>query len=503
MLKPELPQEWWRNAVFYQIYPNSFADSNGDGVGDLAGICDRLEYLEWLGVQAIWLSPIFPSPMKDGGYDIQDYENINPLFGTLDDFDRLVKDAHSKNIKVLLDWVPNHTSDQHPWFLESRSSRDNPKRNWYIWRNEPNNWRSDLGGGSAWEYDEETKQYYLHSYMVQQPDLNWDNPEVVTAMLDVLSFWLARGVDGFRADTINMIAKDLTFANLTPDELNVDQGHIHDLPKIHDILKIIRKHLDTFEQKPVMIGELNLDDQTHTAYYYGHNDELQMLFNFKLCNARWDAHEWKSILNQTATMASSSGYWPSPVLGNHDSPRLLSRYGTLSHARVAAVMLTTLPGAPFLFAGDELGLENAGVTHLVDLGGRDSSRAPFPWTADQDHGWPQPHVLPFPLNTATADYQTNMTNKSSILWLYKNLLDLRKDYEDLRHNNFELIDSPPNVLAYRRTNLVVLINFDVNRIDFALNGRYSILISSDPVNTKSSYENTLNSLEALVLQKHD
>ena len=292
---------WWQESVVYQIYPRSFADASGDGVGDLDGLRARLEHLQWLGVDAVWLSPIYRSPMADFGYDVADYCDVDPLFGDLAAFDALLADAHARDIRVLLDWVPNHTSDQHPWFVESRASRDSPKRDWYRWHDgtperPPNNWPAAFGGGPAWTWDEATEQWYLHTFLPQQPDLNWDNPEVVEAMHDVLRFWLDRGVDGFRADVVHLIGKDPALPDIP--ETNIVGSHLdvvgtHDYQGTHALLRGIRAVLDEYPGDRMMVGEVNLTRTELIAPYLGDSDELHLAFDFESLTVPWEAGAWR------------------------------------------------------------------------------------------------------------------------------------------------------------------------------------------------------------------
>src|SRR4051794_8816651 len=302
---------WWQHGVIYQIYPRSFMDSNGDGVGDLPGILSRLDYLEWLGVDAVWLSPIYPSPMADFGYDVADYTGVEPLFGTLDDFDRLLADVHRRGMKLILDLVPNHTSDQHTWFLESRSSRDNPKRDWYIWHDPapgggpPNNWPAAFGG-SAWQWDAATGQYYLHSFAVEQPDLNWRNPEVEAAVFDAIRFWLDRGVDGFRVDVIYYMIKDDLFRddppnpNYRPGE-DPDRAQIrlysYNRQEVHDIVRRMRQVFDEYENR-VIIGEIYLPYAQLMRYYGPTLNEVHLPFNFQLILLAWEAALIRDVVSE-------------------------------------------------------------------------------------------------------------------------------------------------------------------------------------------------------------
>ncbi|HLF40744.1 MAG TPA: alpha-amylase family glycosyl hydrolase, partial [Acidimicrobiia bacterium] len=398
---------WWRGAVVYQIYPRSFADGDGDGVGDLAGIRTRLDHLRWLGVDAVWLSPIYRSPMADFGYDVSDHCDVDPLFGDLDEFDRLLAGCHERGLRLLLDWVPNHTSDRHPWFVESRSSRRSRRRDWYVWRDgtpdrPPNNWRAAFGG-PAWTWDASTSQWYLHLFLPEQPDLNWANPEVVAAQHGVLRFWLDRGIDGFRADVVHLIGKDETLPDLPPELAELHLAGIHDDPRTHGLLRGIRGVLDSYGGERVMVGEVNLGSPELIAPYYGDGDELHLVFNFALLRAPWDATAWAAVVEAAERALADRGAWPVWVLSNHDEVRHRTRYGgSERRARVAALVLLTLRGTPFLYAGEELGLEDAVLRpdQRVDPGGRDGCRAPVPWSPEPGHGWPATPWLPFPPESA-------------------------------------------------------------------------------------------------------
>jgi alpha-glucosidase len=443
---------WWRDAVVYQIYPRSFADASGDGVGDLAGLHQRLEYLQWLGVDALWLSPIYRSPMADFGYDVADYCDVDPLFGDLAAFDALLEDAHARGLRVLLDWVPNHTSDQHPWFVESRASRDSPKRSWYRWRDgdpdvPPNNWRASFGGGSAWTWDEPTQQWYLHTFLPQQPDLDWDEPEVVAAMHDVLRFWLDRGVDGFRADVVHLIGKDPALADVTDPDL----VGTHDYPGTHALLRGIRRVLDEYPER-MMVGEVNLRETRLIAPYLGDDDELNLAFDFESLRVPWDAEGWRARIAHVEAIMGAR--WPTWVLSNHDQPRIRTRLGgSEARARAALVLLLTLRGTPFLYAGEELGLQDAEVPpeRAVDPGGRDGCRAPIPWTTDADHGWPAEPWLPWPPEPARDSVQAERDDPTSMLGLCRDLLARRRASAALRGGTLRLVDdAPTGVLAYER-----------------------------------------------------
>lgn len=350
---------WWEDAVIYQIYPRSFMDSSGDGIGDLNGIASRLGYLAALGIDAIWISPFYRSPMVDFGYDICDYTAVDPRFGALEDFDNLMREAHARGLRVILDFVPNHTSDRHPWFLQSRESRENPLRDWYIWRNgkdggPPNNWLS-MFGGSAWSYDPQTEQYYYHAFLKEQPDLNWANPEVVAAMHDVLRFWLKRGVDGFRVDVLWHLAKDELFRD-EPDNPRWREGddpyarldHVYscDQPGIQPIAHALRSTLSEFGDK-VLIGELYLPMNRVVAYYGPDGTSgIHLPFNFHLLTTPWRAPAIADLIGAYEQLLPQ-GAWPNWVFANHDRMRIASRIGQ-RQARVAAMLLLTLRGTPTL-----------------------------------------------------------------------------------------------------------------------------------------------------------
>ena len=392
---------WWQTATIYQIYPRSFQDSDGDGVGDLCGLQQRLPYLAELGVDAIWLSPIFRSPMKDFGYDVSSYIEIDPLFGTMDDFDALLAATHAHGLKLLLDFVPNHTSDQHPWFIESRSSRENARRDWYIWRNPgpggdpPNNWLSEFGG-SAWQFDWPTGQYYYHAFLGAQPDLNWRNPAVVAAMHEVMRFWLRKGVDGFRVDAIWHLIKDSEFRdnpenpNYSPDKpphQRVIPLYTTDLPEVQEVVRGLRKVVDEFSER-LLIGEVYLPFEKLVTYYGNNLEGAHLPFNFSLLNAQWDARHLATLIEKYESVLPKEG-WPNWVLGNHDWPRIASRVGA-PQARIAAILLLTLRGTPTIYYGDEIGLSQVTIPPLricnpfeknvPGIGvGRDGARTPMQW----------------------------------------------------------------------------------------------------------------------------
>src|SRR5262249_8138852 len=390
---------WWKSAVIYQIYPRSFQDSDGDGVGDLRGITARLPYLVELGIDAIWISPIFPSPMVDFGYDVANYVDIDPLFGTLADFDALLAQAHNLGLKVVLDLVPNHTSDQHAWFVESRSSRDNAKRDWYLWRDggprgaEPNNWLSQFGG-RAWELDRHPGQYYYHAFFKQQPDLNWRNPQVRQAIYDAMRFWLRRGVDGFRIDVLWHLIKDDQFRD-NPINPNFAPGrpphesliplYTTDRPEMEDVLAEMRAVVEEFGER-LLIGEIYLPLERLVAYYGRDLRGVHLPFNFSLLTSSWQAATLARLIEEYER-ALPKGGWPNWVLGNHDWPRIAGRIGP-DQARTAAMLLLTLRGTPTIYSGDEIGMPHAKIPSgrirdpfeklVPGLGlGRDGGRTPM------------------------------------------------------------------------------------------------------------------------------
>ncbi|WP_028241396.1 alpha-amylase family glycosyl hydrolase [Stutzerimonas azotifigens] len=503
-------EPWWKGATVYQIYPRSFADSNGDGIGDLNGVLRHLDYLQQLGVEALWLSPIFRSPMADAGYDVSDYRDIDPLFGSLADIDRLIAEAHARGIRLLLDFVPNHTSDQHPWFLESRSSRDNPKRDWYIWRDRPNNWRAALNAGSAWTWDAHTGQYYLHLFLPQQPDLNWRNPKVVAAMQDVLRFWLDRGVDGFRIDVAHCTGKDENFAD-EPRCLTHPLADFNDQAYSHEVLRGLRRVVEEYPGERVLVGEVNIRSSLQVLQYYGQGDELHMSFNFLPLDAQWDAGHFQACIGEIERLYEPADAWPTWVLSNHDNRRHRTRYGgSLARARAAAVMLLTLRGTPFIFQGEELGLEDAPITAetRVDPGGRDGCRAPIPWRAEPPHGWDGGRPwLPFPPQAGELAAERQQGAPGSVFELYRRLIEARRHSPALRLGGWAQLDAPPSVLAYRREHggdrRIVVINYADQPLSCPLDGRWQVQIASDGGGEGQPYAGRLAASQALLLCPQD
>jgi alpha-glucosidase len=467
--------------VIYQIYPRSFADSDGDGVGDLPGVISRLDYLASLGVQAIWLSPFYPSPMVDFGYDVADYVDVDPLFGTLGDFDELVAQAHRRGIKVLVDWVANHTSDQHPWFVESRAARDSQKRDWYVWRDPgvggppdkpPNGWPACLAGsGAAWRLDERTGQYYLHSFTPEQPDLNWENPEVESAMHDVLRFWLDRGVDGFRLDAIFRIAKDPLLGENEPE-----LRHDEDWPTIHDRLRRLRQVTDEYADR-VLVGEVYLRDLRKLVPYVATGDELHLAHNFVFVHLPWEA---KAVSDSVAEFEQLAGEaWPAWFLENHDHPRVATRYAGAAHGsgarrgRLAMMLVCTLRGTPFVYQGQELGLPDAHVPadRVVDVDGRDPERAPLPWRRPSAAGAGAGFTTGEPWLPIVADAEhlcvdAQDGDPASTLAFSRRLLDLRGTLPALSGGTQRTLASGTDVYCYMRESgdrLLVALNFSSSR----------------------------------------
>jgi alpha-glucosidase len=458
--RPDDPP-WWKSAVCYQIYPRSFCDTDGDGVGDLEGVRAHLDHISSLGVDAIWLSPFFPSPMRDYGYDVSDFCDVDPLFGDLDAFDRLLADAHGRGLRVVIDWVPNHTSDLHPWFLAASSSRDDPRRDWYVWRDpapgggRPNNWVESLTMGPAWTFDEASGQYYLHNFLPSQPDLNWANPEVVAAMHDTLRFWLDRGVDGFRMDVVNLIGKDPALPDDPPELEGLPHLVLNDRPETHALLRDLRTLLDSYPDDRMAVGEVILLTIEGIVGHLGHDDELHLAFNFPPMYGPWDAAAWRQAIDTTERAHVAAGGTPTWVLSNHDQPRHRTRFGgSEARARAAAVLELTLRGTVFVYAGDELGLLDATVTgdRVRDPGGRDGCRAPIPWDASPTHGWATDDPwLPWPPEPDVRNVASLDDDADSILHLYRRLIELRRSVPALNHGDLTLLDTPPGLVSYART----------------------------------------------------
>jgi alpha-glucosidase len=489
--------EWWRHAVIYELYPRSFQDSNGDGVGDLKGITSRLDYLHDLGIDAIWITPMYPSPGIDYGYDISDYVAIDPLYGSMEDFDKLVAEAKKRDIRIIMDYVINHTSDQHKWFLESRSSRDNPKRNWYVWHDgkgqtatdkgqPPNNWQSWFGH-SAWQWDEKTRQYYYHYFYVEQPDLNWRNPEVHKAMDGVLDFWMQRGVAGFRIDAVSRLFEDpqmrddpyLPGRNAYGDR-NIQHKYTDDLPEVHDVLKEVRKVVDKYPGNPVLVTEADEPNVQALTKMYGNADEVQLPMDFQIADVNeLSAPRFRKLFNDIEN--NSAHGQPEFFFSNHDQPRQWDRYGDGEHndqiAKLMAVLELTTRGTPQMYYGEELGMRTTDPARVEDvrdpigkLGwpkekGRDGERTPMQWDSKPQAGFTtvKKPWLPIPPTSSKYNVETESKDPDSIFNAYKRLLSLRKTEPALRDGaQIGINNDDQNVFAYVRTtgdaNIVVALN---------------------------------------------
>ena len=489
---------WWRDGAIYHVYLRSFADGNGDGLGDLPGLISRLDYLngtpDSLGIDAIWLSPCFPSPDKDFGYDVADFTAIDPRYGTLGDFERLITEAHRRGIRVLLDLVYNHTSDQHPWFLESRSSKQGPRRDWYVWRDgrpgggPPNNWQS-VFGGRAWTWDEATRQYYYHMFLREQPDLNWHNPDVRRALMDATRFWLDRGVDGFRLDVFNAWYEHADYPD-NPTKIGLRgfdrQHHIYDIdrPEMHPALAELRALLDSYPER-MSVGELFGADPAGAASYCGDHG-LHMVFNFEFTNRRWDSDGFGASIENAERHMAADG-WPCYVLSNHDLSRHVSRYGgghPAEVARVAAALLLTQRGTPFLYYGEEIGLPDVALrrSQIIDppgrrywplYKGRDPNRAPMHWDAGPNAGFTTGTPwLPVRPDYAELNAAAQRADPRSVWSFYRDLLRLRRQTSALGRGAFERLSQPSKGgLAYLRTvpgqQALVALNFRATPVRLA------------------------------------
>ncbi len=490
---------WWQTGIIYQIYPRSFQDSNNDGVGDLQGIRKRLDYLQSLGVDAIWLSPIYPSPMHDFGYDVADYVDIHPLFGTMEDFDALLEEVHSHDLKLILDLVPNHTSTEHAWFQESRSSRDNPKADWYTWRDPkadggpPNNWLSCFGG-PAWTFDEVRGQYYLHSFEYRQPDLNYHNPEVESALFETMQFWLGKGVDGFRVDVIEFMLQDPHLRDEPENKVwdgvepygKLNHIYSRNQPEVHTLIKKMRRVVDSYStlgQERVLIGEMFIFDETLMAYY-GLADECHLPFNFNLIYNDWNAPTVRRIVELYEAYLPP-GAWPNWVSGNHDQHRVATRVG-LEQARVAQMLLLTLHGTPFVYYGEEIGMRDVEIPadkvkdppavnqpEVAHLLGRDPERTPMQWDDSSNAGFTNGEVepwLPLADDFEKNNVQAQMGDGTSMLALFKRLTELRRSESALSIGAYEEVavgEADGDVFAYLRSakdadSFLVVLNLSAN-----------------------------------------
>lgn len=526
---------WWKTGVIYQIYPRSFMDSNGDGIGDLAGVLSRLDYVQSLGIDVIWFSPIFPSPMRDFGYDVADYVDIHADYGTLEIFDKLLVEAHSRNIKVILDLVPNHTSIDHAWFQESRSSRDNPKRDWYIWRDpkpdgsEPNNWLSYFGG-PAWTFDPHTEQYYMHNFETGQPELNWRNPEVEQAIFDSIRFWLRRGLDGFRIDVVDRLLKDDQFRDNPTTKIERELGgaqfaqerlYSEGAPGTHDLMKRLRAVFDEFPSV-VSVGEVSFAlTPDELASFYGKQvdehtgDEIHLPFNFGLLDKKWDAQVFRDYINQYDA-ALPSYAWPNYVLGNHDVPRINGRYGK-EIARTAGLLLLTLRGTPTLYYGDEIDMVNTPIPEdrMLDPQGinkagfnRDECRTPMQWDASHQAGFSTADEtwLPVAPDYVTNNVESQSADPDSTLNFYRRALAYRRASPVLQSGRYYSVETSADDKVFtfwRRYNdqeCLVLLNFSSDTIDVNLSSPVQGKVA---LSTHRNHEGTMIDGARVTLAPHE
>ena len=479
--------EWWREATLYQIYPRSFADSTGDGVGDLPGIIGRLDHLAWLGVDGIWLDPITVSPNADWGYDVADYYAVDPSLGTLDDVDELVAQAARRDLRVILDIVPNHTSIEHPWFATSRSSRDDPRRDFYVWADPsadggpPNNWVSTFGG-PAWTFDDTTDQYYLHNFTPDQPDLNWWSDEVRDEFDRIFSFWFDRGIAGFRIDVAHMIIKDAELRDNPPatnEDSLLDQirgqrpVYNSNRPEVHEVHRRWRALADSYDPPRLLVAETFVDDVATMASYYGDGDEVHLAFNITLVHRRFEPDALRTVVEETEA-ALPTGCWPVWMAGNHDLSRFPTRWanGDEARTRLALLMVLGLRGTAFLYYGDELGLVDTEIPPervLDPVGitfpgfGRDPERSPMPWSPEPGAGFTAPGGepwLPFG-DIAATNVADQRRDPASTLSFSRDLIQLRAAIPDLRGGSYETMEGAPDgVWAWRRGGrVIVALNF--------------------------------------------
>ncbi|MBP8849691.1 MAG: alpha-glucosidase [Breznakibacter sp.] len=485
-------KKWWKSAVFYQIYPRSFYDTNSDGIGDLQGIIQKLDYLVYLGINAIWISPIYQSPMFDFGYDISNYKAIDKVFGDLNDFKQLLAEAHKRNIRIVMDLIMNHTSHKHKWFLESSSAISNPKRDWYIWRPSnnktlPNNWKS-VFGGSGWQYHAESGEYYYHSFLKEQPDLNWRNEELQETFFNEVRFWLELGVDGFRLDVLNFIIKDKHFRN-NPQPLYIPLFHQHkytrNRPKSHKIIEKLRQLIDSYPQR-MLVAEIYLPppgDSKIVGNYLGNGENgVHLAFDFSLIFARWGANSYAKCIQKSLDHIPQNG-WPTLVLSNHDLLRSINRLGFRTHqterAKIEAILLLTLRGTPFLYYGEEIGMKNKRIPypHIQDpigkkwwplFSGRDKARTPMQWNSSKNGGFSDAKPwLPVNNDFSSLNVEEQLNDPSSLLNHYKKLIAIRNEYKALAFGYLKIISTTDNILIYNRLfhnhKAVIILNFSSRR----------------------------------------
>lgn len=548
---------WWKNSIVYQVYPKSFNDSNNDGVGDIKGIVQKLDYLDKLGIDVIWLNPIFQSPMVDNGYDISDYYEINPLFGDKKDLKELLEKAHKRKIKIILDLVVNHTSDQHKWFLESKKSKDNKYSDYYIWKNPkpdgsaPNNWEASFGG-SAWEYCSGRDQYYLHCFATQQPDLNWENPELRESIYQMMRYWLDFGVDGFRLDVISLLSKRQDFPDSPPEDTNTKNYYIgvSNGPRIHEFLN--EMYNEVFSKYDIMtVGETpNTNVKQALLYTDPSRDELNMVFQFdhmhidygkygKFSDVRFKLSDLKNILSNWQEGLEKG--WNSLYWSNHDQPRAVTRFGNENNYRIeSAKMLGTLlhmmKGTPFIFQGEEIGMKNVPFSSLKEykdvetlgeiekmkkagenikfikeasyLKSRDNARTPLPWNGDDlYHGFSdvEPWIQNSP-DDININIKDALLDENSVFYHYQKLIEIRKNYDVVIEGKYKLISqSDSDVYAYMRETdeeeLLVVCSFSDKKVNYTLSKdinieKFELLLSNYPNVTYFSKHFLLNPYEA-------
>ena len=497
--------QWWERAAFYQIALKSFQDSNGDGIGDLRGLIERIDYLAWLGIDAVWLTPFYPSPMRDFGYDISDFCAVNPVYGTLNDFDELVAALRMRGIRVILDFIPNHTSDEHPWFRESRTSRSNPKRDWYVWADSadnggpPNNWLSRFGG-SAWEWDDATGQYYYHAFLKEQPDLNWRNPAVREAMAEVMRFWLRRGVGGFRIDACAVLAEDELLRDdppepeadeSTPPPQRLRRVFTDDRRETMEYIEGFRSVVDEFDHR-VICGEVQ-GKTDRIGHFYGNGQpRLNLPLNYALLDSEWDALSLQANIDAYLN-AIPKDAWPVWVIGGHDKKRIASNIGQ-QQCRIAAMLALTLRGTPFFFAGDEIGMEMVPIPKesiddpfekLVPGFGlnRDPERVPMRWNGGDNGGFTSGEPwLPLGPGLETRNVESFKADERSLLSLYRRLLALRRGEPALLEGSQVPLRSRNDVFAFKRARAGEEILIALNTVNeprkFGWSGEGKLLLSS-------------------------
>lgn len=529
--------KWWKQSTFYEIYMPSFKDGNSDGIGDFAGITSKLDYLKELGVDGLWLTPFYPSPKVDNGYDISDYKSIDPDYGTMEDFEDFIKEAHQRGIRVIADLVLNHTSSEHKWFQESKSSKDNPKRNWYIWRDEPNNWESFFGG-SAWEYNETTNQYYYHAFAKEQVDLNWANPEVKQAMFDVMKYWLEKGVDGFRLDVINFLKVSESFKDNPIDVEKNEQNHLYDkdqegiLPIISEIAEFVHQYPDKF-----LVGEVGSEDLEILKQYSGLN-YLDVVFNFNIGSiAEFDSEKLFQQITETERVYDRTQI-PTLFFSSHDMSRHISRFGgDEDRAKLVATLMFTAKGVPFMYYGDEIGMRDwitDDITKMKDVQGlmsyeleiqstqshekalvianeksRDKSRTPMQWNSNSNVGFSE-HLpwITIPTNAYKVNVENQINDPNSMLTFYKRLLKLRKEHSSLQSGNYELIQYKEGLFYFVRSDsfekVLVILNFSDEQKSFDvyayLHSDVELLLSSKRTSLNSMDEVLVLANEAMILK---